>query len=522
MANLLDKVIGYVSPATGAARVAARRRMEILDGARGYEAASKGRLGKNWNAPSSSADREIGKAGQTLRNRSRDLIRNHPLAAKIVNAHVNNFVGFGITPRVKTGDKKKDLLVSELFDEWAKVCFVGVNQDFYGGTALLARMMVSDGEVFVRRRYRLAEDNLPVPLQLQILDSEFCDWGKTSGVPGHPANAVLQGVEFDALGNRRGYWLHQQNPGLDISWSTRIKSAFVPAEEVVHLYEPHVNQVHGVPWLTPVMNEIRDLKDYELSENIRKKVESCMVGMVIPGDDDVDTSDPNVGLEERPGDSLDVTVTDVHGHPFERMEPGMFGVLRGGKDIRFNSPAVSAGIEAYIRTRQRSIAAGARIPYEIMTGDFSQANFASGKLGLLEYQRFVGMVQWHILIPNLNTIFGWFITAAKQAGKIPMNLKVAVEWAPPEAESITRLDDARADLIEMRMGKRSPQEIISRTGREPSEVLKEIDEWNAMVDATASKVILDNDPRKVAINGQAQWGIALDGSDSGGSSAKDK
>lgn len=199
----------------------------------------------------------------------------------------------------------------------------------------------------------------------------------------------------------------------------------------------------------------------------------------------------------------------------------MFGVLRGGKDIKFNSPAISAGLEPYIRTRHRSIAAGARIPYEVVTGDFSQANFASGKLGLLEYQRFVEIIQWQLIIPMvLERVVGWFLEAAKLDGKIPKNWDEDPEWNPPEKMSITRLDDARADLAEVRMGKRSMKEVISSTGRDPEEVLKETDEWNQMVDKTTSKVVLDSDPRKVTSQGQAQWTGDGEAKDNGGSNAK--
>ena len=170
MANILDKAIGFISPKAGAARAAQRRRMEILEGARSYEGASGGRLASNWYAPSSTADSEIGKAGARLRDRSRDLVRNHPLAAKIVTSHANSFVGFGITPRVK--DEK----VMELFTRWSKVAFSGTGLDFNGGIYQMARMLVTDGEVYVRRRFRSRDDKLPVPMQLQILDAEYCDW----------------------------------------------------------------------------------------------------------------------------------------------------------------------------------------------------------------------------------------------------------------------------------------------------------------------------------------------------------
>jgi lambda family phage portal protein len=314
--------------------------------------------------------------------------------------------------------------------------------------------------------------------------------------------------------------MYPQNPTAAFAIGGAISTSnFVPATDIAHLFEPQSNQIHGVPWLAPVLTELKDLRDYELAENIRKKIEACSVGTVVPGETEND-DDPNVGISE-PDAVLEApraAVTDVYGNPLERMEPGMFHILTGGKDIKFNTPAISAGMEAYIRTRHRSIAAGARTTYELLTGDFSQANFASGKLGLLEYQRFVGHVQWHILIPQLLDRIGtWFIEAAKLAGKIPANEKVTIEWTPPEVESITRLDDARADLLEVRMGKRSMPEIIAKTGRDPDVVLKELDDWNVKVDATTSKTILDSDPRKVNIYGQAQ--LTTEGGSNGDSNA---
>lgn len=522
MANFIDKAIGYINPKAGATRAAYRQRMEILNGARAYEGASGGRLAGNWYAPSTTANGEISKAGQKLRDRSRDLVRNNPLAAKIVTTHANNFVGYGIVPRAITGDEAKNKLVNDLFEEWSNVCLVDNSMDFYGVCYLMARMLVQDGEVYLRKRLRLPEDKLPVPLQLQVLDAEFCDWSKSGTLANNPGNAIVNGIEFDAIGRRRGYWMFAQNPNdpLPFIGGNRV-SGFVPAEDIAHFYEPQSSQVHGVPWLSPVMMELRNLSDYELAENIRKKIEACSVGMIIPNE--TDNTDPNVGISEALGGNADAPgVRDLYGNPFERMEPGMFGVLAGGKDIKFNNPAMSVGVEAYIRTRHRSIAAGVRLPYELMTGDFSQSNFASGKMGMLDYQCFVASIQWHFMIPQvMQKVWGWFIEAAKIGGKLPMNLKVGVEWTPPEFESVTRLDDARADLLEIRMGKRSQQEVISKTGRDPMAVLNEIDEWNQAVDKTVSKVTLDSDPRKVSAAGQIQWGLTEGNSNGDGNAKKE-
>lgn len=497
MANALDRFIGYLSPKRGAERAAYRLRTDILNGARSYEGASNGRLAQGWRAPPGDADTHIARSGQQLRDRSRELVRNNPLAAKIVTVHANNLVGPGIMPRAKTGKASTDKLLNNLFDEWSEQCHVDGATNFYGLCYMMARSMVTDGEQFVRRRRRRMEDGLAVPLQLQILDSEFCDWGKTTVVNG---GEVISGIEYDVIGRRRGYWMFNRHPHGRTAKAEALISSFVPAEDIAHAFEPLANQSRGVPWLSPVMTELKDLRDYELAENIRKKVEACHVGVVRPKLGDID---PNVGLEEVPG--TNPALRDLYGNPVDRMEPGMFAVASDGAEITFNNPAISAGVEAYIRTRHRSIAAGARQPYELMTGDFSQANFASGQLGLLDYQRFISAIQWHYLIPQvMQRIYGWFLQAAREGGKIPLNLKVTVEWQPPEFEKINRLEDARADLLEVRMGKRSMPEIIAKTGRDPATVVAENDEFFQQLDATVSKLVLDSDPRKVSINGQAQ------------------
>lgn len=499
MVNPLDRLVGWFNPEAGLKRTAARARMEILRSeVRSYEGASNGRLAKNWNITSGTADRQISRYGQTLRERSRDLVRNNPHAAKIVATHANHLVGFGIMPRAKCADETLAKKVNELFDKWSKVCNVSGRLDFYGTSYLLARMMVTDGEAFVRRRRRLAKDKLPVPLQIQVLDSEFCDWGKTVM---NGQNSIINGIEFDPLGRRQGYWLHPNNPaGQWPSITGNNQSSFVPAEDVAHLYELQTNQIRGAPWLSPVIGELREVKDYELAENVRKKIEACMVGVVVPDN----SEDPNIGLMEKDGDGS--YLTDMEGNPVNRMEPGMFAVMRNGGDIRFNTPAISAGVEAYLRTRYRSIAAGARLPYELMTGDYSQSNFASGQLGLIDYRVFLEAIVWHCIIPQaMQMIWDWFIEAARADGKIPLKAEIDVVWQPPEFERLNRLDQARADLIEIRMGKRSLPEVIAKTGRNPEDVLKENDEYFKKVDETTSKLVLDSDPRKVAINGQAQW-----------------
>lgn len=465
---------------------------------RGYEAAQSGRLNANWRGSNATNDAVISMGGAKLRARSRDMVRNNPLAEKIVSTHARYFIGSGIVPRAKTGNPEMDERINNLFQKWTSECDVQGRMDFYGLCWMEAEMMVQDGEAFVRRRWRRPTDGLTVPLQLEVLTSEFCDWHRNGQLE---RNNIVNGIEYDQIGRRRGYWMHNQDPrSSTILLQNGLTSSFVRADDVIHIFNPKTSSSRGVPWMAPVMQELRDLRDYQVAEGARKKAEACIVGVLTPPEGD---DDPNVSVFED-GNGTERYMTDANGNPVERMEPGMFYVAHDGSSIAFNTPAASAGAEAYIRTMTRIVASGVNMPYELLTGDYSQANFASGKLGLMDYKRFVGSVQRNIFIHQaLRRKWQWFIEAAKLGGQIPMDLEVDVAWQAPEFESIDRLDEARADLADVRMGKRSPQEIIAKTGRNPKTVLEEIDEWFSSVDDTDSGLVFDSDPRKVSSVGQA-------------------
>lgn len=207
-ATWIDRAVALVAPRTAARRVLAREAFEIL--ARGYESAARGRRTDGWRTPGSSADAEVARAGALLRDRMRDLVRNNPHAAKAVAVLVNNIVGSGIMPRAASGDEALDREVDRLFEQWTRQCDADGQLDFYGLQTLICREMVEAGDVLVRRRPRRPGDGLIVPLQLQVLEADFLDGGK-SGRLG--AGRLVQGVEFDPLGRRRAYWLFGDHPG---------------------------------------------------------------------------------------------------------------------------------------------------------------------------------------------------------------------------------------------------------------------------------------------------------------------
>lgn len=484
MVSWLDRAIASVAPRTATRRVLARQAFEGL--ARSYEGAARGRRTDGWNAPGSSADAEIGRAGALLRDRMRDLVRNNPHAAKAVSVLVNNIVGAGIMPRAASGDAALDREVDRLFEIWARSCDADGQLDFYGLQTLACREMVEAGEVLVRRRPRRPGDGVMPPVQLQLLEADFLD-ATRNGALG--AGQAVQGIEFDALGRRRAYWLFGAHPGdATLSLTGGLTSRAVPASEIAHVYEKQRTQARGVPWGAPVIRALRDLDDYEVAEIVRKKTEACVTAIVF-GDEEAQQG-------------IAPAVVDADGNRVEQFEPGLIAYARGGKDIRFNQPAATGGYGEYKRASLHTISAGFRVPYELLTGDLSQVNYSSIRAGLVEFRRMIDAVQWQLFIPMFCApSWRWFTEAAWAAGRIPTP-DVPVEWSPPKFEAVDPQKDAMADLLAIRSGTMTLAHAIARQGRNPDAVLAEIAATNAKLDELG--LVLDSDPRRVTKTGSAQ------------------
>ena len=95
-----------------------------------------------------------------------------------------------------------------------------------------------------------------MPLQLQLLEPDHLDASKTGEAPG--GGFVIQGVEFDALGRRRAYWLYPVHPGeVAMVRKASLVSQPVPASSVLHLFDRlRPGQVRGVPWFAIVSRRV--------------------------------------------------------------------------------------------------------------------------------------------------------------------------------------------------------------------------------------------------------------------------
>lgn len=489
----IDTALESVAPAIALRRLRTRHQLDLAK--RAYDAADRGRHSDGWPVRTTSADTEIAENAGILRERSRDLVRNNAYAAKAVTAWVNAIVGEGIMPRPKTGNADRDAEIRALFDRWTKYADAD-GRSFQEAQQLACREMVEAGEALVRRRWRRIGDGLEVPMQVQVVEPDLLDSAKHTDLPN--GRAIVQGIEFTPIGERAAYWMFRAHPGdslpfrglgVGASWD----SVPVPASEVAHLFERQRTQVRGVPWGAPAMRPMRDLQDVEFAEIVRKKIECSVVGVVMG-----DEAETGIGEPVSPG------LTNSAGLPVEKMQPGLFVYAKGTKDVKFNSPTMIGGYADYKSAMIHTIAAGWRMPYEIISGDLSQVNYSSIRAGMLEFRRLVNSAQWQIFIPLFcERVWAWFCEVAYTAGKVYSPV-INVEWDCPKFEWVDPLKDVQADILAIRSGIKTWPQVIAERGYDWAEQVKEIAAASAAFDAAG--IVLDIDPRKVVQTGKLQDG----------------
>ncbi len=461
--NLLDKAISWVSPETGLRRTRARIATQAM---LAYEGATVGRRTDGWAATSTSANAEIGPSLAKLRDRSRQLVRDNPYAARTMDELVSQTIGTGIQAQAKTESDPENKIIDGVWSQWMDECDADGQLDFCGIQDLVTRMMLESGETLIRFRPRFVADGFRVPLQIQVIEPDLLDLGKTAKVAG---GYIIQGVEFDLVGRRVAYWLFPEHPGDSISTTqfSNAASKRIPADQILHIYRKRRgNQTRGVPLLAPVMLALRDLDEYQDAERVRKKIEACLSLFVSPPEGQENSTFGATSTEEGTGKRI------------EEFRPGMIMYGRNGEKAEFFAPTGAGGYGEFVRQNERMIATGVGLTYAKLTGDLSDVNYSSYKAGDLSFQRLVECLRWLTLIPMfLRPVRERFIEMAYAAGQIPNAESYKTEWTPPAFGSVDPLKDAEAAEVDLRIGRRTWPQAVAEQGYDPQEQINEIEKW---------------------------------------------
>jgi lambda family phage portal protein len=360
-----------------------------------YASAKQSRLTGDWGTTgNASADSELASSLTRLRSRSRALVRDAAYAKRARVIVVNNVVGPGIgmqAQKMTTRDALDERInddIEEVFDEWseAETCHTGGQLHFADFERAAMGQVFEAGECFIREHYRPFGDS-QVPYALEFIEPErLADEypSPTGAMTPLPGNLLRLGIEVDPFFRPVAYWFHQRHQGeVFVGEKVRDQIERVPADQVIHLrLIDRWPQTRGEPWLHAVVRKLGDMDGYSEAEIIAARGAASYMGSI-------ETPEGSGSVEgEQMGDGTQQV----------ELTPGIFEKLAPGEKMNFFAPnRPNSALDPFMRYMLREVAAGVGVSYESLSRDYSQSNYSSSRLALLDDRDLWRMLQ------------GWFI-----------------------------------------------------------------------------------------------------------------
>ena len=469
---------------------------------RNYASAATNRLTSDWVSQGTSADSEVKNSLRILRNRARSLVRDSDFAKSALRAVKNNVIGQGIKHqaqvRMVRGGRLDERLNSLIEHEWkkwgkAKNCHAGGTLSWSDVQRLCLNSMIESGEVFIRFVNQQFGDSR-VPLGLEILEADFLDDDYTGLEPN--GNRVRMGVEINEWGRPVAYHFLTYHPGDyqfsygNIAQKRRIR---VPADEIIHLYSPdRPGQTRGITAFASAIMRLNNLKGYEEAEIIAARASSAMMGFVRTPDQEL--------FED--GTYDDQSVLDF--------APGSIRRLAPGEEMQFFSPSrPDDAFTPFVAQMLRAVAAGVGCSYTQVSSDFSQSNYSSSRLELLETRAHYRTLQQYMIETLCQRVYEKWMDMAVMSGSLRLpgfdidpDRYYESKWIAPAAQFVDPQKEAEAYKSLVRSGIMTLSQVISLHGGDFEEVMRQRQHELAMLDELG--IVTDTDPSAVTKAGQAQ------------------
>lgn len=345
---------------------------------RQYAAARASRLTSDWNTSNSSADSELVSSLTLLRSRSRALVRDVSYAKRAQTIVVNNVIGTGIGMQAQVMNTRGELSgrvnegIEAAWRSWslADSCHTGGRLAFKNLERALMAQVFSAGEVFVRKHYRKFGRS-SIPFALELIEAErIADELTSPFIAATSGNEIRMGIEVDGFYRPVAYYIRRKHP-TEYRFSNGAPDQVerVPADQILHLaVVDRWPQTRGEPWMHAVAKTFNDMAGYTEAEITRARVQAATAGAI-----------------ETPEDAESFAEEQTDGSFEMEIEPGVYKRLNPGEKLTPGSvTSPNPALDPFMRYMLREVAAGTGPSYESLSRDYSQSNYSSSRLALLD------------------------------------------------------------------------------------------------------------------------------------------
>lgn len=473
---------------------------------RAYNSAAWNKQTQDWIASSTSQDAETRMALRALRNRSRDLERNNDWVVNAFRTITNNVIGTGVRmqSQIKIGrgpgssklDKKRNAAVEMAWKRWCRAdsCHTAGKLSFADIEQLLIRSVARDGDIGVRLvKERFGKSKVPFALEIieaDLLDDEMNGRAKNG-------NEVRMGVEVDTWQRPVAYHFFTRHPGdYQVPFNKLAPRIRIPADEIIWLHRStRAGQTRGIPWLASTAARLRHMGGYEEAEVIAARASACQMGFVQQADPDFEN---------------DVADAVAAGDRVEEFQPGKIAYLGPGESYTPHNPTRPSGLlTPFMSYMLRGVASGVGTSFESLSKDYSQSNFSSSRMGILDDRDNWRIIQLWMISTFHQVVFEAWLEMAVLSRVLDLPAyEVSPErydmpkWMPRGWGWIDPAKEIKAYKDAVRSGFMTQTGVLAQNGEDFDDIMdtrkRELDTADEM------EIIFDTDPRYTTTNGQSQ------------------
>lgn len=416
-------------PYPSASRPRPRPRVEAR-----YEAQDRDDENANhWTAatptsPNSATNRD---AREKIRNKVRHERENNGNLDAMIQQYAGDFIGTGPRLQLQDDTENSDTWtrpVERSFARWA----AAVN--LADKLTTLVETEPLDGESFLQFLQNPLVEG-PVKLDLRNLEAEQI---ATPDLKTWLDTSKIDGIDQDQFGNVIAYHVLREHPGDFLKWGSAYD--VVPAETICHWFRPQrAGQARGMSSFASSIETCGAIRRYAKAQLGKQELGAHIAAsMEIDASLDPDAEDPD------PIEVMDVI-------PIPRK--GMITVPKGSNAKIFEPAQNTTGYGEYVDVSWTSVGRPLLIPRNLVTGDSSGFNFATGKMDHLPWQASIYRKRERLRHRVMSKVIRVWYAFALLAGEIPANAPPLSAWIYDlHYDGFPSIDEGKdADAAEKRM-----------------------------------------------------------------------
>ena len=253
-------------------------------------------------------------------------------------------------------------------------------------------------------------------------------------------------------------------------------------------------QHRGIPFLSSAINHLHQLDGYIEATVVGQRASSALMGFITSPEGELDAGGEVFDYERVSG-----------------FEPGTFKYLAPGESISVPDLDKSNGeFEPFVRAMLRSMASGLGCSFEAISSDYSQSNYSSSRLAMLQDRDHWRTLQKMLKEVFYQPIYEYWLEMAVLSGTLTLptysttpEVYEKVRWVCRGYSYVDPQKEVAAMKDAVRCGFKTLTDVVSESGGDIEELL--IARQTELAKLDEMNIITDSDPSATNKSGGSQY-----------------